>query len=81
MADRFEDVSFMQNTGEAEPDAEDSSGQSTVKIQQEAKDPNNLPGPTVTSATAEIGMKTEENLGAILMYLMDEVSKLRIQLG
>ena len=83
MADRLDDVSFRRDTGEPDPDVEDSSGQSTVQIQQDTEaciDPHNLPGPTVTSAKAEDGLKTEENLTAMLMYLMDEVSKLRVEL-
>ena len=41
---------------------------------------NSLPGQTVTSARADVAVKTEENLNSLLMLLMDEVSKLRIQL-
>ena len=79
-SNRVDDVSFLRDINEAEPDVEESSDLSTVQIQQEAEDRNNLPTPTVTSTTVEDRLKTEENLGAILMFLMDEVSKLKIQL-
>ena len=80
MADKVDDVSFLRDTDEAEPDIEESSDQSTVQMQQEAEVCNNFPAPTVTSAKAGDRLKTEENLDAILMYLMDEVSKFRVQL-
>ena len=80
MAGRVNDVSFLRDFDEAGQDFEESSDQSTVQMQQEAEVCNNFPAQTVTSIKTEDRFETNEDLGAIVMNVMKEVSKLRAQL-